>query len=171
MLSFAARAEGPKADTFKVGALFGNVALTNDGTTPDIGKNSIGLGAIFGYSIEDELSFEFSYITSDHDDLDHKDLSLGVNYYFNSYEPFYYNFSGGASFTENELSGATATGKDSAFGLYAGVGADVFTKRDLIIGLQARYYKMFSSEKSISTVNYNIVDDYYTVMARMMFQF
>jgi hypothetical protein len=168
----AAHAEGPKADTFKLGAVVGNVALSNDGTfgTKTVSKNAIGLGGVFGYSLEDELSFEFTFMKSSHDDLDHQDLSLGVQYYFNSYEPFYYGLTGGVSFTKNEVS-SIANADDTAFGLFFGAGADVFTKRGLIVGLQARYYSMFASDKNIGGTKYTIVDDYYTVLARVLFQF
>jgi hypothetical protein len=163
--------EGPKENTFKAGVLFGNVALGNDNSAaPAISKNSIGFGGLFGYSLEDELSFEFAYMKSSHDDLDHSDLSLGVEYYFNSYEPFYYGLTGGVSFTKNEISG-TVSGDDTAFGLFVGIGADVFTKRGMVVGLQARYYDMFSSDKNIGGTKYNLVDNYYTILARVLFQF
>jgi hypothetical protein len=164
--------EGPKADTFKLGAVVGNVALSNSGT--GISKNAIGLGGVLGYSIEDELSFEMTYLKSSHDDLAHTDLSLGVEYYFNSYEPFYYGLTGGVSFTKNKLdktSPTVAKGDDTAFGLFVGIGADVFTKRGMILGLQARYYDMFGSDKDIGGTKYNLVDNYYTILARVLFQF
>ncbi|MES2769124.1 MAG: outer membrane beta-barrel protein [Bdellovibrionota bacterium] len=164
-LSPKAFSEGPKADTFKLGAVVGNVGLTGDPgeDSNNSSKNAIGVGGVFGYSIEDELSFELMYMQSSHDKLDHKDFNLGVQYYVNSYEPFYYGITGGVAFVTNEV----GTIDDTAFGLFIGAGADVFTKRALIIGLQARYYSMFGSEVN----GVEIVDDYYTVLARILFQF
>lgn len=161
LMSLNVFAEGPKADTFKLGAVVGNIGLSNDSTT--VSKNAIGVGGVFGYSLEDELNFEFSFIQSEHDQLDHQNINLGVQYYFNSYEPFYYNFTGGVAFVTNEIS----TVDDTAFGLFFGAGADVFTKRNLIVGLQARYYSMFASEVN----GVKVVDDFYSVMARILFQF
>ena len=159
-------AEGPTADKFKLGAVVGNVALSEDAGES---KNAIGIGGVFGYSIEDELSFELTYMESSHDDLDHKDFSLGVQYYFNSYEPFYYGLTGGVAFVTNEV----GTVDDTAFGLFIGAGADVFTKRSLVIGLQARYYSMFGSDVDLggSVGRVTLVDNYYTVLARILFQF
>lgn len=162
--------DGPKENLFKLGAVFGNVALSESpqGTS----KNSIGLGGIFGYSLEDELSFELGYLQSSHDKVDLQDISLGVQYYFNSYEPFYYGFTAGVSFTTNELEiSNTETLDDTAFGLFVGAGADVFTKRSMIIGLQARYYKMFASDITSNSTSYSVIDDYYTILVRLLFQF
>ncbi len=164
-LSPKAFSEGPQADTFKLGAVVGNVGLSDD--TPNTSKNAIGVGGVFGYSIEDELSFELMYMQSSHDDLDHSDFNLGVQYYVNSYEPFYYGITGGVAFVTNEVGSVD----DTAFGLFIGAGADVFTKRSLIIGLQARYYSMFGSDIDIGGTKYTLVDDYYTVLARILFQF
>lgn len=162
--------DGPKADLFKLGAIFGNVALSDapQGTS----KNAIGLGGIFGYSLEDELSFELGYLQSSHDKVDLQDISLGVQYYFNSYEPFYYGLTAGVTFTSNELEISTSqTIDDTAFGLFIGAGADVFTKRSMVVGLQARYYKMFASDITVSSTNYTVIDDYYTILVRVLFQF
>lgn len=168
-------AEGPKADTFKLGAVFGNIALGGDTTDNVSGasKNSIGVGAVLGYSIEDELSFELSYIQSSHDKIDHQDINLGVQYYFNSYEPFYYGLTGGVAFVTNEVAanGTDPSIDDTAFGLFIGAGADVFTKRGLVIGLQARYYKMFGSEIDYKGSKVTLVDDHYSILARVLFQF
>jgi opacity protein-like surface antigen len=163
-----AHAEGPKEDTFKLGAMFGNVALKEDAGQS---KNAIGVGGIFGYSLADELSFEIDYLQSTHDDLKSSNIGLGVNYYFNSYEPFYYSLTGGVAFTTNKYDSAGTSADDTAFGLFIGAGADVFTKRNLIVGLQARYYKMFGSDVKIGSDTYTLVDDYVTILARVMFQF
>ena len=164
-LSPKAFSEGPKADTFKLGAVVGNVGLTGDAgkTSNGSSENAIGIGGVFGYSIEDELSFELTYMQSSHDDLDHSDFNLGVQYYFNSYEPFYYGLTGGVAFVTNEVGSID----DTAFGLFIGAGADVFTKRALIVGLQARYYSMFGSEVN----GVEVVGNFYTVLARVLFQF
>lgn len=162
--SLSAFAEGPKADTFILGAVVGNVGLSEDAGES---KNAIGVGGVFGYSIEDELSFELMYMQSSHDDLDHQDINLGVQYYFNSYEPFYYGFTGGVAFVTNEIGSVD----DTAFGLFIGAGADVFTKRALVIGLQARYYSMFGSDVTVGGQEVTLVDDYYTILARVLFQF
>lgn len=165
-LSPKAFSEGPQADTFKLGAVVGNVGMSDDITGTS--KNAIGVGGVFGYSIEDELSFELMYMQSSHDDLDHSDFNLGVQYYVNSYEPFYYGITGGVAFVTNEI----GTYDDTAFGLFIGAGADVFTKRALIIGLQARYYSMFGSDVDVGgAAKQTLVDDYYTVLARILFQF
>jgi hypothetical protein len=168
-LTSRAFAEGPTADTFKLGAVVGNIGLTDSAYGSS--KNGIGLGGIFGYSLEDELSFEMAFIQSSHDKLDHQDISLGVQYYFYSYEPFYYGLTGGVSFTTNEIDNGGVKTDDTAFGLFIGAGADVYTKRSLIVGLQARYYKMFGSEVNISGANYKLVDNYYAILARVLFQF
>lgn len=169
LFTMNAFAEGPKADTFKLGAVVGNVGLSEE--IGNSSKNAIGVGGVFGYSIEDELAFELSYIQSSHDDIDHQDINLGVQYYFNSYEPFYYGLTGGVAFVTNEYSAGATSKDDTAFGLFIGIGADVFTKRNLIIGLQGRYYSMFGSKVDIGGTKYDLVDDYYTVLARILFQF
>lgn len=164
IISTNAFAEGPTADKFTLGAVVGNVALSEDAGQS---KNAIGVGGVFGYSIEDELSFEMMYMQSSHDDLDHSDINLGVQYYFNSYEPFYFGLTGGVAFVTNEV----GTVDDTAFGLFIGAGADVFTKRNLMIGLQARYYSMFGSDVTVGSSKVTLVDDFTTVMARVLFQF
>lgn len=165
IFSLSAFADSPKADTFKLGAVVGNVGLSGDAGDKANGsqENAIGVGGVFGYSIEDELGFEFMFMQSSHDELDHQDINLGVQYYFNSYEPFYYGLTGGVAFVTNEVGDID----DTAFGLFLGIGADVFTKRSLVLGLQARYYSMFGSDVD----GVEVVGDYYTVLARVLFQF
>ncbi len=165
-----AKADSPKADRFKLGAVFGNVALSD--APAGTSKNSIGLGGILGYSLEDELSFEIGYLQSSHDKVDLQDISLGIQYYFNSYDPFFYGLTAGVTFTSNELEiSSTESLDDTAFGLFIGAGTDVFTKRSMIVGLQGRYYKMFASDITRSSTNYTVIDDYYTILVRLLFQF
>ncbi len=175
VFSMSVFAEGPKTDTFKVGAVVGNIALSGyaGDSANSSSRNSIGVGGVLGYSIEDELSFELSYIQSSHDKVNHQDINLGVQYYFNSYEPFYYGFTGGVAFVTNEIEAHSGnpSQEDTAFGLFIGAGADVFTKRSLIIGLQARYYKMFGSEVDYGGSKIELVDNHYTILARILFQF
>ena len=160
----------PAPQKFRAGLLLGNVALNSVPVKES--KNAIGGGVSLGYSVNEELGIELSYIQSKHDDLKYKDYSLGAVYYFESYDPFFFHLTGGVSFTN--ASDTLASGQefsDTAFGLFAGIGADIYTKRTMIIGLQTRYYKMFGSDKTVGNTAYTLVDDYWTVMMRVLFQF
>jgi hypothetical protein len=159
-----------KPNQFKAGIQAGQVGLLGD--QGGNASNAIGIGLVGNYSITDALTLELTYLQSSKDELDHKEYAFGIMNYFNSYESMMFHWATGIAFANNSFDVANQSLSDTGFGLYAGIGMDVLTKGRVTFGVQGRYYKMFDASKTASNgTEYKIVDDFYTVLFRVMYAF
>lgn len=161
---------------FRAGIMGGHVGLIGD--VGGDGRNALGVGALVGYAFTDEMFFNIGYMGSTHESVKHRDISVGVDFYFNSYDLAYLYGAGGVSFLHNDIdppTGATTGASADAFGLYLGAGADFELGTALLAGLQFRYQKAFEAESTINIsgvpTKTKVVQDSVTVMLRALFRF
>lgn len=169
VVSLKAFGADPKEGDFRVGVTAGNVGLLKD--VGDDAGNAIGFGVVFDYNIADEFFFEGSYVQSSHDKLDHQEYNFGVGQFFESYETAYFYWAAGVLFATNEIEITSLKAKDTGFGLYGGLGVDIYTAKNITFGLQARYNKIFEKEKNVSGNDIKIVQDFYTVLFKVQYTF
>jgi hypothetical protein len=149
----------------RLGAQGGHVGLMSD--VGSSAGNAVGFGGVFNYAVTEEMMLELTYTTSSHTGLRHSDFGAGVNFYFNSYDAAYFYFAAGANFIGHEL---TAISKSaSGFGLYGGFGVDFDLGKNFSSGLQGVYHKAFESKIDVSGVQVPVIQDYVTVMLRLLF--
>lgn len=158
-------------DKARIGFQAGNVGLLKD--VGDNAGNAIGLGVITGYHVVEDILVEAGWVHSSHDDLKHDEYSFGAMYYIDGADPIYWNAGAGLAFIDHEYTKGGENLSDVGFALYAATGVDIFLKKRLVTGLQARYYKAFEVEKknAAGTLDIPIIQDFYTVMFRLQFIF
>lgn len=159
-----------KEGAVRVGLTAGHVGLMGDVASRH--GNSLGLGLLLGYGASDEMVFEVGYLNSQHTDLKHNELTLGVNYYLSSYDAAYPFLSGGVNFVSHRIADTPTELNSNAMGLYAGGGVDFMLNEQFLVGLGMRYNKIF--ETNIRRGNggeIKGVQDHINVMVRAAYEF
>jgi len=169
VLAFSQHSFAASEGQIRFGAQGGHVGLLD--TVGEKAGNAVGFGGIFNYAMSEEMMLELTYTTSSHTGssvhLRHNDFGAGVNFYFNSYDMAFFYAAAGVNFISHELTdlNKTATG----FGLYGGLGVDIDLGKNFSSGVQAIYHKAFDSSVDIGGVSQKAIQDYVTVMVRLLF--
>lgn len=161
----------------RLGVQAGQVGLLSDVGSFSGSSNNLGAGVLVGYSATDDMVFEIGYLSSNHSNVAHQEVNLGLDYYLGSYNALYPQLIAGASFIGNTLTDTSPSGNNAkvgsnAFGLYFGGGVDFELGQHMAMGLQAMYTKAFESTVVLpSGPSVKGVQDSFTVLLRLMYQF
>jgi len=141
-------------DGLYIGGQVGQVLL--QGNTKTFHNDAIGFGVDIGIRTQSYLDVTFqSQMSSHSNDLKIYSETLGANVHFGGADfDFTLGMGPGAYILKSSLASSTY------FGLHGAAGADVMVSDEIRIGLQGRYHFLFDEG-----------DDYWTVMARMGYQF
>lgn len=151
---------------FRLGFLAGQVGLFGDPGSG--GANSVGYGLEVGYRLDERLALTMHYVSSSHTRVDHRDLSVGADYFLGDYETASPHLSFGMSFIGNSFKDVAAAG--DAAGIYIGGGLDFEVTPSLTIGPQVFYQKAFESTTKVGATDLKTVQDSYMVLLRVLFQ-
>jgi opacity protein-like surface antigen len=150
---------------FRFSGVLGQVGLLGD--PGDAGANGIGFGVGAAYQVEENLAFDIRYLGSSHSEVDHRDLSVGAEYYFGDYTNAYPHAEVGMSFLSNEIKNADVSG--DAVGLYIGGGLSFELSKSLMIGPEVRFVKAFEAETTINNQTVSTVEDSYSLLIRLQY--
>ncbi len=159
----------------RLGLTAGQVFLTSD--VLDRSGNAIGFGLNFAYQVNSLWAMEAQHLRSSHDNLKHRETSVGANYYFSDDPIFITHANFGFNFVSHELkvAGLPAAFNENGFGVYAGIGVDFLVSDSIAAGLQVRYNKMFGVDATDgwSTPNRQIpvIQDFATLLVRISYIF
>jgi opacity protein-like surface antigen len=139
---------------FRLGAQAGHVGLLQDVGTRV--SNGIGVGAYAGYHASADMMLDVGYLGSQHDDLKHSEINVGLGYYVGGYDMLYPHLLAGVifaknSFVDRSIPAVNLDVASNAFGLYAGVGFDFEVGKNLNVGLMLRYNKMFETSVRLAS--------------------
>ncbi len=174
LLCLPLSALGANEGQFLVGVLGGNVTLTGD--VGDAGGNGLGYGAGLGYAVRDDIIAQFQYIQSDHDRVQHQEISAGADIRVSGFDAAVTFVSAGVVLASNEVDFdlqnlTTETVSSDAFGIYFGGGLDFELSKNFEVGLQARYNYVFETEEEVSGMQSKIVESNFSVLARLQIYF
>lgn len=166
-LTAPSAASAAEVGQFRLGALLGQVGLSGDPGSG--GNNAIGLGVLGGFRLDDQLALDIQFLSSSHSRVDHRELSVGADYYLGDYEKASPHISVGMTFNNNRFKDASFTG--DAAGLYIGGGLEFELNPGLTIGPEVRYQKAFEATAKINNVDTKTVQDSYSLLLRLLYQF
>ena len=146
-------------------ALAGQVGLLSDPGAK--GANSVGVALGAGYMLEDNFELEMQYLASNHPEVEHRDLSVGGNYYLGDYENAYPHISFGMSFLTNRFTAAGSVG--DAVAIYLGGGLNFELSRNLSLGPEVRYQKAFEAKGEVAGRDIVRVGDSYMILMKLSY--
>ncbi len=166
LLTGVAQADINEGDV-RLGLTAGHIGLLSD--VGDRAGNSLGFGGFANYTITNEMQFELGYLTSSHNNLNHREINAGVNLFFNSYDAAYFAALMGVDFVGHDVNYAGAT--SSGMALYGGVGVDFELNKNFGAGLYAKYHYAFETSVTDSTSRNSVkaIQHWVSVLVRLMY--
>ncbi|MDZ4661186.1 MAG: hypothetical protein SGJ18_06150 [Pseudomonadota bacterium] len=165
---------------FRLSGLVGNTSLLGD--VGNGGQNAIGYGGGFSYLIADDMAFNILYSESSHkNDVNHSDLSLGVDYYTGGDDIMAIYISGGLGFLSNKIEAvkvAALTGSSvasvsdvtgSGMAIFLGTGVDFAVGKAMNFGMRFKYNKAFEATETVNNVEIKTMQDSVDVLAVISF--
>lgn len=159
---------------YSLGVLGGQIGLTGDVADHDK-AGDLGVGVLAGYSVRDDIFFNLQYHRAEIGAVEHSAFGAGADFYLlgaDATRPF---LSAGLALLSNTIGfrvGAQNVDMSaSAFALYAGGGLEFELTPALGFGLQARYHVAFEATDRVNNVETPIVQDTYSVLARVIYTF